>query len=171
SYCVAVRLAAGTLPQGMSISAGSPTRSIRTTGDLLIVGGEGHPSGATDATPERFAALERFAHTHWDVAEVTHRWSAQDPVHYDHLPVIGPYRPGARTLWVASGFMKWGFSSATFAAQLIADGVTDTTNEWAETFSPSRLSPRSLGEVATLGAKFVADFTADRIRRPADADP
>src|SRR5581483_5330027 len=155
SYCVAVRLAAGTLPQGMSISAGSPTRSIRTTGDLLIVGGEGHPSGATDATPERFAALERFAHTHWDVAEVTHRWSAQDPVHYDHLPVIGPYRPGSRTLWVASGFMKWGLASAAFAAEILTDAITGRPNDWAATFTPNRIAPRSLPEVAQLGAKFV----------------
>ncbi len=85
SYCIGVRLRnAAALPKSMSISAGSNSRSIRAHGDTLIIGGEGHPAGATDATPERYEQLEAFAREHWDVAAVTHRWSAQDP---------GPLRP------------------------------------------------------------------------------
>ena len=64
----------------MSISAGSTTRSIRSYDERLIVGGEGHPAGSGKAQPERFDALEEFAHRHWEVEAVTHRWSAQDPV-------------------------------------------------------------------------------------------
>src|SRR4051812_22482987 len=40
SYCVAVRIR-DRAPQGMSINAGSPTRSLNAFGDVLIVGGEG----------------------------------------------------------------------------------------------------------------------------------
>ncbi len=65
---------------------------------------------------ERFERLAEFARRHWDVAETTHRWSAHDPVPYDHLPMIGPYRPGSSRLWVTTGFMKWGLASATFGA-------------------------------------------------------
>jgi glycine/D-amino acid oxidase-like deaminating enzyme/nitrite reductase/ring-hydroxylating ferredoxin subunit len=166
SYCIAARLASGQPSRGMSISAGSPTRSVRSEGDRLIIGGEGHSSGATSATPERFARLEQFARENWDVAEITHRWSAQDPVHYDHLPVIGAYRPGSSNLWVSSGFMKWGFSTATFAATILADAITGTAPEWAETFSPNRVSAKSLHEVAQLGGKFTVDMVADRVRRP-----
>jgi glycine/D-amino acid oxidase-like deaminating enzyme/nitrite reductase/ring-hydroxylating ferredoxin subunit len=166
SYCIAVRLASGVPAQGMSISAGSPTRSVRSSGDLLIVGGESHSAGARAATPERFERLAEFADRHWDVAAVTHRWSAQDPVHYDHLPVIGPYRPGSSRLWVASGFMKWGFSSATFAAKILSDRIAGRENPWAATFSPTRLSPRSLHEVGQLGTKFTLDMVGDRVRRP-----
>ena len=61
SYCIAARLASGAPPQGMSISAGSPTRSVRSAGDLLIVGGESHSAGARAATPERFERLAEFA--------------------------------------------------------------------------------------------------------------
>jgi glycine/D-amino acid oxidase-like deaminating enzyme/nitrite reductase/ring-hydroxylating ferredoxin subunit len=166
SYCIAARLASGQPPQSMSINAGSTTRSVRAQGELLIVGGEGHSAGATSATPERFGRLEQFARDNWDVAAITHRWSAQDPVHYDHLPVIGPYRPGTSTLWVASGFMKWGFSSATFAATILADAVNGRRHEWAQTFSPNRVSATSLHEVAELGGKFTVDMVADRVRRP-----
>src|SRR5436305_254408 len=100
----------------MSINPGSPARSVRTYGDLLILGGETHSTGSQEATPDRFEQLERFAREHWDVVDITHRWSAQDPVPYDHLPMIGPYHPLASRVWVSTGFMKWGMTSTTFGA-------------------------------------------------------
>jgi glycine/D-amino acid oxidase-like deaminating enzyme/nitrite reductase/ring-hydroxylating ferredoxin subunit len=166
SYCIAARLASGRPPQGMSISAGSPTRSVRSHGDWLIVGGEGHSTGSGKANRERFGHLEAFAREHWDVEAVTHRWSAQDPSPYDHLPVIGPYRPGSSRLWVSSGFMKWGFASATFAAMILADRIAGRENPWADTFAPTRLSLRSAHELAGLGAKYAIDLVGDRLRPP-----
>jgi nitrite reductase/ring-hydroxylating ferredoxin subunit len=151
----------------MAISAGSPTRSIRSYGDMLVVGGEGHPTGSGDAAPARFLRLEEFARAHWDVEEVTHRWSAQDPTHYDHLPVIGPYRPGSAHLWVSAAFMKWGFTTATFAAMILADRIAGRPNDWADTFSPTRLSARSLPAVAQLGVKFTTTLVGDRLKPPA----
>jgi Rieske Fe-S protein len=166
SYCIAARLASGSPPRGMSISAGSNSRSIRSFGELLIVGGEGHPAGAAEANPQRFERLEEFAREHWDVSEVTHRWSAHDPAPYDHLPMIGPYRPGSTRLWVSTGFMKWGLASATFAARVLADGIVGRENPWAPVFTPSRLSMRSAHEIAELAAKFSTDLVVDRIRPP-----
>jgi nitrite reductase/ring-hydroxylating ferredoxin subunit len=167
SYCVAARVS-GDLPQGMSISAGRPTRSVRSYGDLLIVAGEGHSAGSPEATPERFERLEGFARDHWGVDAITHRWSAQDPVAYDHLPVIGRYAPTSSRLWVASGFMKWGLASGTFAAMILADVLGGRENAWAARFDPNRLSLRSAHELAQLGAKFSLDFVGDRLR-PAEA--
>jgi glycine/D-amino acid oxidase-like deaminating enzyme/nitrite reductase/ring-hydroxylating ferredoxin subunit len=171
SYCVAVRLASGTPPPSMSINPGSPTRSVRDAGELLIVSGEGHAAGATSAQPERFEGLAEFARRHWDVAEVVHRWSAQDPVSYDHLPMIGPYRPGSTNLWVSTGFMKWGFATATFAATAIADAVQDRRPDWAAPFNPNRVSLRSLPGLAQLGAKIVIDLAGDRLRPPTARSP
>jgi glycine/D-amino acid oxidase-like deaminating enzyme/nitrite reductase/ring-hydroxylating ferredoxin subunit len=166
SYCIAARLASGRPPLGMSISAGSPTRSVRSHGDLLIVGGEGHSTGSREANAERFARLEAFARRHWDVEAITHRWSAQDSSPYDHLPVIGPYRPGSSRLWVTAGFMKWGFASATFAAMILADRIAGRDNRWADTFAPTRISLRSAHELVGLGAKYAIDLVGDRLRPP-----
>jgi glycine/D-amino acid oxidase-like deaminating enzyme/nitrite reductase/ring-hydroxylating ferredoxin subunit len=166
SYCIAARLAEGTPPVSMPINVGTPTRSLREHDGLLIVGGEGHATGSGEAVKERFVELTRFAREHWQVAEVVYRWSAQDPIPYDHLPMIGPYRPGAHNLWVSAGFMKWGFSSATFGAQILAAAIQGRRHEWASTFTPSRVSPKSLPEVARLGAKFAGDMVKDRVRRP-----
>jgi glycine/D-amino acid oxidase-like deaminating enzyme/nitrite reductase/ring-hydroxylating ferredoxin subunit len=162
SYCVATPVA-GRPPEVMAISAGGTTRSIRSYGDILIVGGEGHAAGSTDATPERYAALETFARDHWDAGPVTHRWSAQDPLPYDHLPVIGRLTPASSRLWVSSGFMKWGLTSATFGALILADAIGGRTNPWSDRFTPNRVSLRSAPELAQLGLKFGFDFVADRV--------
>src|SRR3954467_823041 len=119
SYSLAARID-GRPPNGMSISAGSPTRSINAFGGLLIVGGEGHAAGATKARPERFEKLEQFGREHWKVREVTPRWSAQDPISYDHLPVVGRYTPRTSRLFVASAFHKWGLSGGTAGAPRVA---------------------------------------------------
>jgi glycine/D-amino acid oxidase-like deaminating enzyme/nitrite reductase/ring-hydroxylating ferredoxin subunit len=164
SYCIAARLRSGAPPRGMSISAGSPTRSVRSYGDMLVVGGEGHAAGSHSATAQRFEALERFAREHWDVAGVTHRWSAQDPVAYDHLPMVGPYHPATRRIWVSTGYLKWGISGATFGATILRDLITGGGNDWAAAFSPQRVSVRAAPRIAALGARFSADFALDRIR-------
>jgi glycine/D-amino acid oxidase-like deaminating enzyme/nitrite reductase/ring-hydroxylating ferredoxin subunit len=166
SYCIAAKLADGSAPEGMAISAGSSTRSVRSYDKLLIVGGEGHPTGSSEAIPERFERLETFAREHWSLDQVTHRWSAHDPVPYDHLPMIGPYRPRDSRLWVTTGFMKWGLATATFAAAILADKMAGRDNPWAATFSPNRLSLSSTHEVAKLGAKFAGDLVSDRLRPP-----
>ena len=166
SYCIAARLASGQPPRGMSISAGSPVRSVRSYGEQLIVGGEGHSTGSGKANLERFKRLEDFAREHWDVEAISHRWSAQDPSPYDHLPVIGPYRPGSSRLWVTSGFMKWGLATATFAAMILADRIAGRANPWADAFAPTRVSLRSAHELAGLGAKYAIDLVGDRLRPP-----
>jgi glycine/D-amino acid oxidase-like deaminating enzyme/nitrite reductase/ring-hydroxylating ferredoxin subunit len=163
SYCVAARVR-GEVPGGMSISAGSPTRSVRSYGQHVVVGGEGHETGSADAEPERFDLLERFAREHWDVRAIPYRWSAQDPSSYDHLPVIGRYAPGAGRLFVASAFMKWGLSSGTFAAIILADLIAGRENAWADRFSPTRLSLRSAPELAQMNSKVGLDFIGDRLR-------
>src|SRR4051812_6678034 len=65
SYCIAARIP-GPPPRGMAISAASPPRPITAWEGLLIVGGEAHSPGASDATPGRSARLEAFAREHWD---------------------------------------------------------------------------------------------------------
>lgn len=162
SYCVAARVRGGA-PRDMSISAGGETRSIRSYRDLVIVGGEGHPAGASKSSPERFERLAAFARRHWDVEAMTHRWSAHDPEPYDRLPMIGPYVPRSSTLFVAAGFQKWGLASATFAAAILREQIDGGRHPWGERFNPTRASLRSIPELARMNAKVGLDFFGDRI--------
>src|SRR3954469_9703183 len=169
SYCIAARIA-GTPPETMAISAGSPTRSINRFGDLLIVGGEGHAAGASKAAPESFARLEEFARRHWDVQEITHRWSAQDAIVYDHLPVVGRYTPRTSRVFVASGFHKWGLSGGTAAALLLRDLLGGRDHPWADAFNPSRFTVRGVPKLAQMNTKVGLELVGDRLRPPQRGD-
>jgi len=171
SYCVAARLRSGAPPAGLAISAGNPAWSIASAGELLIVGGQGHPTGERGVDAERYAALESFARRHWDVAEITHRWSAQDLLAYDDLPMIGPYTPGSGTVFVATGFRKWGLAMATTAAMLLTDTVTGKDNPWTSLFTPHRVNLRNLPKLAKLNAKVAVELVGDRLRPAEVSDP
>ena len=64
SYAVAAPIGQAPDPDGMYISSGTPTRSIRTLrdGDRLFiqVGGNGHKVGEEEDTPSRYDQLEGF---------------------------------------------------------------------------------------------------------------
>jgi glycine/D-amino acid oxidase-like deaminating enzyme/nitrite reductase/ring-hydroxylating ferredoxin subunit len=162
SYCVAAAIR-GRAPATMAISAGSPTRSIQFTGSTVVVGGEGHSAGQANVGTDRFDTLERFAGEHWDVTEIVGRWSAQDPVPYDHLPMIGPLHPRSKTLWVATGWAKWGLTGGTFAARILTEAILGRAHEWAPTFTPSRLTLGATPKIGVLGAKFSALMAVDRV--------
>ncbi|MFT7839253.1 FAD-dependent oxidoreductase [Saccharothrix sp. BKS2] len=167
AYCVAATLRSGEPPTGLAISAGSPSWSLSTDGERLIVAGQSHTTGSDEGEP--YDELIRFTRERWDVEEITHLWSAQDAVPYDKLPMIGPYTPGDRRLYGATGYQKWGLSSGTIAAMLLSDLVRDRENAWAERFSPHRLSLTSTPTLAKMNAKVAADFVGDRLRG-ADVD-
>jgi glycine/D-amino acid oxidase-like deaminating enzyme/nitrite reductase/ring-hydroxylating ferredoxin subunit len=160
SYCVAARVH-GEPPRGMSITASRPTWSFRSAGDLLIVCGQDHATGARGIGPDRYRALEEYARRHWDVDEVTHRWSAQDALPYDRTPMIGAYTPMSSRMFVATGYSKWGLTGGSMAALLLAGriigGIDDTV------FSPHRISLRALPTLARMNAKVTADLVGERL--------
>jgi glycine/D-amino acid oxidase-like deaminating enzyme/nitrite reductase/ring-hydroxylating ferredoxin subunit len=170
SYAIVCRIA-GEPPDGMFLSADSPTRSVRAVGDRLLVGGEGHRTGTGGDTEERYAALEAFAREHWDGQAVEHRWSSQDNVTVDGLPLVGPMTPFEEHVFVATGFAKWGMTGGTAAGLLLADFVLGRENPYADLFDPNRLNlrvagPKLVRDNAVTGARFVADRVRHPGRRP-----
>jgi glycine/D-amino acid oxidase-like deaminating enzyme/nitrite reductase/ring-hydroxylating ferredoxin subunit len=169
SYALVCRIA-GEPPEGMFISAGSPTRSVRAVPvggeELLLVGGEGHRTGEGGDTEERYAALERFARAHWDVETVDYRWSSQDNVTIDSVPYVGPITPRNDRVLMATGFAKWGMTGGTAAALMLADRILGRSNAWAELFDPNRMKPRaSLGRFVEENAKVGLHFFGDRVSK------
>lgn len=170
SYVVAARVR-GTAPEGMFITAAAPSRSLRSYHDgrdsWLLVGGEGHVTGSGRARPERYEALERFAREHFDVVDIPFRWSTQDGMPTDKLPYIGSYTPASRHLFVAAGFQKWGMTSATIAARLLADRLAGRENPYADVFDPNRVTARSAPKVAKAQLWVARHMLGDRLA-PAD---
>jgi glycine/D-amino acid oxidase-like deaminating enzyme/nitrite reductase/ring-hydroxylating ferredoxin subunit len=166
SYVVAARVR-GEAPDGMLITAGPPTRSVRGFRDgaaaWLLVGGEGHVTGSNEAQPERFARLDRFAREHFDVADVPYRWSTQDGMPTDKVPYIGRYTPVSSHLFVAGGFQKWGMTGATIAAEILRDRLTGRDNPYAAAFDPNRVTLRSAPEVGKAQASVALHLIGDRL--------
>ena len=56
----------------------------------------------------------------------------------DGLPYIGNYSKMTDSLYVATGFNKWGMTTSMVAAELLCDMVTGKTNPLSKLLSPSR---------------------------------
>jgi glycine/D-amino acid oxidase-like deaminating enzyme/nitrite reductase/ring-hydroxylating ferredoxin subunit len=160
SYCVAARVR-GEPAASMSITIGTETWSYRSADDLMIVLGRDHPTGARGVDDSCYARVEKHLREHWDVEQVTHRWSAQDPIPYDHTPLIGTYLPGSSRMYVATGFAKWGLTGGTMAAAILAEQLSGGPG--TDAFSPHRISPRGLPRLARINAKVGVDLVGDRL--------
>lgn len=167
SYCIAVRLDKPP-PAGMCLSVDGPTRSLRSAGDdaaVLIVGGEGHPTGREQHTSARHGRLEQWTRAHFAVDEVVSRWSAQDPVGADGLPHVGPLVPGRDRALIATGFAKWRMTSGTAAASILSERILGREHPDADLVSANRPLPLPSGAVslARMNAAVGAHLVGDRV--------
>ena len=177
-HVLGVRLE-GPAPQGMYITAGSPTRSIRSHpaagGEVVLISGESHKTGQAQDYEERYARLERFARERLGARSIDYRWSAQDFYPADQVPYIGRMRRGSHRLYAATGFKAWGMSHAVVAAMIIEDQLQGRQNPWSELYSPNRLKPMAsatsfLKENANVARRFFGDRLTKR-RKLADVAP
>lgn len=163
SYAMAVTVD-GDRPGGMYISVDSPTRSLRTSGEYLIVGGEGHKVGTEHDTGQRYDALESWARQHFAVASVDCRWSTQDWASADGMPYIGRMAGYGENVYVATCFKKWGMANGTAAGMILTDLIGGRENPWLDAFDATRLTPKqSLKGAISDNVQAVKHFVGDRI--------
>jgi Rieske Fe-S protein len=172
SYAMALRIRA-TPPRGMYLSADLPTRSVRSAerDALLIVGGEGHKVGQDPDTSRRYVAVESWAREHWEVEDVSARWSAQDYVPVDGTPYVGHQWPGSH-VFVATGFAKWGMTNGTASGRIIADLISGRSNAPPAAFATTRVRPplTSRATYAENVNAVVGHLIRDRLTSAPDAD-
>lgn len=142
SYCLAFD-APGGVTRSMYLSVDSPTRSVRyaptASGDKLVVGGAGHPVGREPSPAESIDELRRWAVLHYPGAVQTHFWSAQDYSPIDELPYVGPILPGHESIYVATGFDKWGMTNGVAAALSLSSRILGGRMDWADAFASWRV--------------------------------
>lgn len=68
-------------------------------------------------------------------------WSNQDTVSNDGLPMIGYYHKSDPTMFVATGYNKWGITLSHVAAKLISDLILKKDNEYVNLYDPHRFKP------------------------------
>jgi glycine/D-amino acid oxidase-like deaminating enzyme len=133
SYVLAIEGADA--PDEMYVDACDTGLSLRTWGDLLLLGGGGHRTGKSGGC---WQELEEFAERHYKNATIVRRWATQDCMTLDGIPYIGQYAKSTPDLFVATGFNKWGMTNAMVASDLLCDLVRGKQNPLTELFSPSR---------------------------------
>ena len=172
---VAAPLPAERDPGGVYITPEQNTRSVRTTPyrdgqRLLIVTGEHFTPGAGDVAA-RWRRLAAWTQERFPGTQVTYRWATQDNTTTDRVPFVGPFHPGSRNVYVATGFGGWGMTSGVMSAQLLAATLTGTELPWAGLYNPRRFSlGREAATMLKLQAKVAGHFVGDRVHAGSEAD-
>jgi glycine/D-amino acid oxidase-like deaminating enzyme/nitrite reductase/ring-hydroxylating ferredoxin subunit len=133
SYVIA--LSGATAPDGMFLSVGSPTVSVRDEPErgLVLVGGHGHVTGRTGSPQRHIDRLRSWATAAFPGATETFAWGAQDYAPFDAVPDVSglPWSDGR--VHVATGYGKWGMTNGVAAALTIsADTLGEGVPGWAE---------------------------------------
>lgn len=124
-------------PKGLYYGVDNGGLSFREAEGWLLAAGENHRTGENSGGGRYEKLLSRVRSILPDARE-TARWSAQDCIPLDGMPYIGRFSSAAPNWYVATGFAKWGMSSAMVSALLIAGSIAGREPEWAEAFSPAR---------------------------------
>lgn len=112
--------------------------------DVLIVGGEDHKTGQSEAE-DHFDSLEQWTREHFPMADrVEFRWSGQVIEPFDGLAFIGPNPGDESNVFVATGDSGHGLTHGTIAGMLLTDLIQGRDNPWATLYDPSRKMHRSL---------------------------
>ncbi len=120
---------------GMYVDEDDKGLSFRSYNNLLLLGGGSHRTGKKGGN---WHELEKFARKYYRNAKIAYKWATQDCMTLDGIPYIGQYSKSTPDLYVATGFNKWGMTSAMVSSMILSDMICGRKSEFAEVFSPSR---------------------------------
>ncbi len=145
-YGVAAKLASGQYPEGTfwgyyNVNDRFSIRTYDHDGEQrVIVVGQPHKVGTKEDNVENIATIEKFMTEHFDIAEFTNRWGAQNYKPADSLPYIGYRSKGSKVL-LATGFSSDGLTYGTLAAMVLRDLLTGVENIYTRIFDATRHNP------------------------------
>ena len=137
SYVLALENAAPI--EGMWIGPRQGGYSLRSWGELVLLGGGGHRTGE-NREGGRYEDLRQKAQAWFPGCREVAHWSAQDCMTPDDLPYIGRFAACRPHWYVATGFHKWGMTSSMVSALLLRDLMDGRDNPYADLFDPGRFS-------------------------------
>ncbi|WP_274308384.1 FAD-dependent oxidoreductase [Solibacillus daqui] len=129
------------LLEGQYLSIDTPGRTIRTASidgnPYFIYGGYSHIAG-TNSEVNYYESLQQEVQALFELPAPSFCWDAQDMMTFDQIPFIGQVNHTDDSLYIATGFNKWGLSSSLVAGQLLCDLLKGIKNPTSDLFSPSR---------------------------------
>ena len=142
-------------PEGMYLGIDQGGLSFRSSGELLLLGGGSHRTGVNHkdkaGAGRGYGMLWSRAGAEWgygmlraralDIYPECHevaRWSAQDCMTLDGLPYIGRFSRRRLCWYVATGFGKWGMTTAMVSARILTALISGRDCPEKDIFSPNR---------------------------------
>lgn len=150
---------------GMYYSVDEGGLSLRSSGGALLLGGGSRRTGKHMAD-HPYDFLERQAEKYFPGGRALARWSAQDCMPHDGIPFIGRYSHFTKDWYVATGYRKWGMSTAMAAARLLSDMIAGKENPYARGFTPQRLHWSGAGNFCRDAGESVKGLTGGLFHRP-----
>lgn len=129
--------------------------SFRHAQGKLLVGGGTHRTGKVQIRDWKvesekqkrrmggFCYLREQVQKYYPKGNEVAAWAAQDCMPHDGIPFIGRFSLLHENWYVATGFQKWGMTSAMVSAMIISDLITGKENPYTAVFSPQRLLVRA----------------------------
>lgn len=109
--------------------------SFRSYGEFLLIGGGSHRTGKRGGD---WQELREYAQKYCPQAKERYYWATQDCMPLDNVPYIGLYSKNMPQCFVATGYHKWGMTSAMAAAMILTDRIMGKDNPYSQVFCPSR---------------------------------
>jgi Rieske Fe-S protein len=153
--------------EGMWIGSGEHVYSLRRTGGLLLLGGGGHRCGE-NSEGGKYDELRRRAKLWFPDSRGVAHWSAQDCMTADGVPYIGRYAERHPNWYVATGFQKWGMTSAMVSAMLLRDLICGVKNPYADVFDPGRFDAAALAGIAAESGQAVKGLAKELFQIPSE---
>jgi len=154
SYVIAGKIKRGVVPVALYWDTADPYHYVRLAKgpdeehELLVVGGEDHPTGQASDFDERYKRLESWTRERFpEMQEIVDKWSGQVVETVDTLGYLGR-NPGDRNVYIITGDSGTGMTHTTIGAMLIKDLILGKSNRWEKTYDPSR-KPHHLADVTT----------------------
>lgn len=120
--------------------------SFRHADGKLLVGGGSHRTGKVIKREVKLGGFcylrEQVEKYYPNASEVAH-WAAQDCMPHDGIPFIGRFSLKHENWYVATGFQKWGMTTAMVSAMILSDIISGKENPYAYVFTPQRLLVRA----------------------------
>lgn len=140
SYVVA--LEGAKRPEGLYLGIDRDGLSFRACGDFVLLGGGSHRTGVRPrskaGTGCQYEMLRGRAREIYPGCHEAFRWSAQDCMTLDGVPYIGRFSGRKQNWYVATGFGKWGMTSAMVSARILTALISGGNCPEGDIFSPQR---------------------------------
>jgi glycine/D-amino acid oxidase-like deaminating enzyme/nitrite reductase/ring-hydroxylating ferredoxin subunit len=175
TYVIGVKIRKGSVPNALWWDTGDhdlnsdipPYHYVRVqkyddTHDLLICGGEDHPTGLPEVNnlteDERYKRLEIWLAERFEIEETVYKWSGQVMEPMDSLAFIGRNPGDKDNVYIVTGDSGNGMTHGTIAGMLISDMIAGIENPWEDLYDPSRF------KILTAGKTFFKELVGGFIQ-------